>query len=594
MAVTVAELLARLGLDVGPFKQGVQEAQRSSADLMSAMMGVTKPVQEVGEKADQAGTAAKGLGDAFRGVGQQGAYLFGSLGPLILSLGGVGIGLGVAALAAKASISEFTQFSMRVRDLSYLSGASTKDVSILAAGLEDLGVESDTVQVALSKMSAAIVSGDDAFKRLGVSTRDSSGRNKDAVQIFYETVDALGKMSDKTLAASLARDIFGRGWTQMIPLLARGSEEIQRLGEESNKLISPDDIKRTQEYQLAWRDLLNVWERFKISVGREIIIPITVTLKWLTPSGEKVGRESQNWLEAIFGRDMANLIRGGPVTDIGNVYSDVGAARGGMPAPMTGIAGTKPPEYPREMQDRLKYETQLAQLRAQSATAAAVGEAERFAAAKQTIRAMQDEQLAVITLQEAQLDPKMTVELKRLADLRVAINRVAIARIGAEDYKHQQEVSAQADVNSKGWIAAADEQIILDEKVAIFEAQQAEERWKNIQKMQESEIAGWVSVAEERLAQDEKLSLEEVQRLEEHWKNIQKVQDNEISGWVSVAEQEIAASDAAAHAEVSRLEEMWRLPKRLKQIGIEVSLVGREHFDELTARINATRGPCKK
>lgn len=290
MAINVADLVARLGLDVSQFKQGAAEAEQTAKGMGAILYDAAgKPLVKVSEAvtgvkkaAEEAAPSGKGLSDVFRGLGQQGVGLFGALSPLVHSLGGVGLGLGAAALAAKASITEFTTFTQRVRDLSFMSGGSAKDVSILVAGLEDLGVESETVQIAMARMSRAVSEGDPTLIRLGVSLRNASGAQKDGLTLFYETIDALGRVSNETERNAMTMDIFGRGWVNIMEVLRRGSGELRRLGEESNKVISPDDIKRVQEYNLAWRDLLNIWESLKIRAGETVVPFVTTILKRLS------------------------------------------------------------------------------------------------------------------------------------------------------------------------------------------------------------------------------------------------------------------------------------------------------------------------
>jgi hypothetical protein len=256
-------------------------------------------------KLKQAGEELKGI---LSGVSQEGAGLLGRFSGLLSVIGPVGVGIGALAYAAQSSLKEFAAFGTQVRDLAFLSGGTAKQVSVLVSGLEALGVSSEAVETGMNRMSAAVTKGDPVINRLGISIRGANGENKNALQLFYETVDALGKMTNATERNSLSRDIFGRGWTEMLPVLRKGSDAIQKIGEESGKAVTEADLARLAAYKLAVHDIYEIFDRLKINFGAGIVVPVTGILKWLTPSGgtnyptPKPGMTAeQAWREAFPG-----------------------------------------------------------------------------------------------------------------------------------------------------------------------------------------------------------------------------------------------------------------------------------------------------
>jgi hypothetical protein len=232
----------------------------------------------------------------------------------LVAMGSIAGAVSAATYAVHASLDTFTALSNEVRDLSYISGASPEKISGLVDALGDLGISSDTVQTGIAKMSAAIESGSPALTRLGISTRDASGHQKNALVLFYETVDALGGVRGEIERNSLAREMFGKGWTSMIPIIEQGSAALKQMAAESNKVLTADDLKRAREYQLAIANLGDAVDAFMMQHARGIIIPITMAIKWLTPAGEVTPGAPPTTLEEAARMALPGLYKTQPTT----------------------------------------------------------------------------------------------------------------------------------------------------------------------------------------------------------------------------------------------------------------------------------------
>lgn len=73
------------------------------------------------------------------------------------------------------------------------------------------------------------------FKDLGIELK-ADGKGKDTVDLLSEIADQVKKVEDPAKRTAIAMKIFGRGGAQLAPLLAQGSEGIERLREEVKEL----------------------------------------------------------------------------------------------------------------------------------------------------------------------------------------------------------------------------------------------------------------------------------------------------------------------------------------------------------------------
>ena len=110
-----------------------------------------------------------------------------------------------------------------------------------AAELIDTDVS--TIVKAQDKLMGSMTStSEDAqvtFNRLGVVTRETNGDLRDTNDVFWDTIEALGKSTDahgdaitETERDNLAQQLFGKSYRELIPLLTAGRTQWEALTEE--------------------------------------------------------------------------------------------------------------------------------------------------------------------------------------------------------------------------------------------------------------------------------------------------------------------------------------------------------------------------
>ena len=85
-----------------------------------------------------------------------------------------------------------------------------------------------------------------SFNALGVATRESNGDVRDATAVFWDCIDALGRIKDPTERAAKAQDIFGTSWRDLQPLIETGSKAYNSLAEEGRQVavVSQENVDK--------------------------------------------------------------------------------------------------------------------------------------------------------------------------------------------------------------------------------------------------------------------------------------------------------------------------------------------------------------
>lgn len=141
------------------------------------------------------------------------------------------------------AVQDAATFADEILTLSAQSGLATETLQEFRYMAELVDVPLDTITGSLRKLtnnmqSAASGTGSayEAFAALGVSVVDSNGHLRDAEEVFYDTVDALGAMQNETERDAYSMDIFGRSAQDLNPLIIAGSDAIEDYAQEAHEM----------------------------------------------------------------------------------------------------------------------------------------------------------------------------------------------------------------------------------------------------------------------------------------------------------------------------------------------------------------------
>lgn len=249
---------------------------------------------EIGDAAEEAGKGMGNLGDVVNGLTSKlGIQLPDSMktsmnGMLQLDTTTVAVAGGFAAVAAaivkaeKALISMTKEAASNADDLLTLAsvtGTTTDSVQELnyMADLTDVSFDriKDSLKETTNKMQeAATGTGDayEAYKRLKVEITNTDGSLRSAQDVFYDTIDALGEMKNKTERDALAMDLMSESAQELNPLIELGSEKMQEYAQEAHDMgyvLDRDALKSLQAVDDAYARLQKTQEGVKNQLAVE-------------------------------------------------------------------------------------------------------------------------------------------------------------------------------------------------------------------------------------------------------------------------------------------------------------------------------------
>lgn len=163
--------------------------------------------------------------------------------------------------------------------MSSISGMSVETLQEMQYAAEFVDVSVDRLNDGFKDLTAAMKSANTgsedaqkAFAQLGVNITDSNGKLRNAKDVFFETIDALGELEAGTQRDALAMTIFSESARELNPLIDAGSGKLRQLAQQAHDtgyVLSEDAVKSLGKVDDALKELNNTQEGLKNQLAAE-------------------------------------------------------------------------------------------------------------------------------------------------------------------------------------------------------------------------------------------------------------------------------------------------------------------------------------
>lgn len=229
-------------------------------------------------------------------------------------LGGVNVAAGAAVFGLAALVTaivkvekalidvtkESAKFADDILTMTMTTGQSAEQLQEFSYAAELIDVSIDTLQTSLTKLTnnmqnAMNGTGDakKAFEQLGIAVTDSEGNMRTANDVFYETIDALGKVGNATERDALSMDIFGRSAQDLNPLIIQGSDTLREYADEAHNVgyvLDNEALSALGAVDDGFQRLQTTQDAVKNNMAAEFAPYLTSALEDIRALIEKVGK----------------------------------------------------------------------------------------------------------------------------------------------------------------------------------------------------------------------------------------------------------------------------------------------------------------
>lgn len=244
-----------------------------------------------------------------------------------LSLAAAGLGtamLGNAYNAAKTADD--------LNTLSKQTGFSVEELQKMQYASDLVDVSMDTMTGSITKLTKGMASGSKSFETLGVSITDENGNMRNATDVWYDSLQALGKIQNETERDALSMEIFGKSAMEMAGIVDDGGEALKAAGSEAEQLglvLSADTLQAANEFN-------DSIDKLKARAGAAFLEAGASLAETLVPALEKAVEaitKVLQWFSDLDGSTQAFILTvAGLVAAISPVASIIAAVTGAAAA----------------------------------------------------------------------------------------------------------------------------------------------------------------------------------------------------------------------------------------------------------------------
>lgn len=277
-----AQLAVNLTLG-GNFTSGLSQAESSLGRFNAAAMTSGTRTGVLSSAFGVVKTAAVGVGGALEHAGSQIKNLV--TGPL----GMVGLAGGVLGLVGvlKSSISKVEEFGASLEKVQTLTGETALQAGTLILAFQKFGLGADRIativgftEKTLGKLNTTMDSGSKSVSKLealdkqfGLSLVDSNGKVADFSTVLEQLATFYDSNASASTKAYVASQIFGRGYTQMIPILNEGAQGLRDAAQAAQDmgLASTDTVSQLGKFHDQMHALEQQTNVLQLSIGTALL-----------------------------------------------------------------------------------------------------------------------------------------------------------------------------------------------------------------------------------------------------------------------------------------------------------------------------------
>lgn len=174
---------------------------------------------------------------------------------------------------------DVADFADEFNTLSMQSGVAVETLQEWDYASELIDTDFNTMVASLQKLEKTMANSPEKFRELGVRITDASGHMRNAEDVFYDSIDALGRIRNETEQDQAAMDIFGKSATELSGVIRAGSNGLRSYGEEAKSLgliLSSEEVNSAQEMKDAFDRLTKTLEVAKMKIGVQFTPVLTM------------------------------------------------------------------------------------------------------------------------------------------------------------------------------------------------------------------------------------------------------------------------------------------------------------------------------
>ena len=220
--------------------QEIRKNEKALTEIGDEFDDAEKQAEQFGKSLHDTASKAESSGGKFSALG-------GTLKGISIAMGTAFVAVGAVAVSSAKSLTDMTvgaaAYADEILTTATVAGVSAESLQAYKYAAELVDVSMETLTGSMAKQIRSMSSARDgsadmieAYGRLGVAVANADGSLRSGETVYWETIDALGKMEEGAERDALAMQIFGKSAQDLNPLIAQGSAGIAELTDEAKRM----------------------------------------------------------------------------------------------------------------------------------------------------------------------------------------------------------------------------------------------------------------------------------------------------------------------------------------------------------------------
>jgi hypothetical protein len=273
--------------------------QKSYIDSQTKLQKLNNELAENKTKIDKAAKSADSFGGSIRNIASD---LGINVSPALegvaskfdgmdASVGNAIVGIGAIATAFIGCTVAAAGMADELLTLSSTSGVATDELQKMQYASEFLDVGTTTMTGSMTKLTRSMNDArngskelDEAFRTLHLRYKDNNNVLLDSQEVFYQTIDALGKIKNETERDALSMTVFGKSAKDLNPLIEAGSKRLRELGieaEDMGLILSGQALEDLGQFDDNMQKMNATFEATKVQLGLVLLPVLTALTDWI-------------------------------------------------------------------------------------------------------------------------------------------------------------------------------------------------------------------------------------------------------------------------------------------------------------------------
>jgi hypothetical protein len=197
-----------------------------------------------------------------------------------------------AVLAGGAAFKEAVEASQKLAigayDMGRQLGVSATQASVLKVAMDEASVPIDAVNTASGRISQTLSKNEQAFRNLGVATRDSDGNFRNSLDIMTDVNSKLASFKEGTDRNVEGIKIYGRAWKEIEPTIRLTGEAMEEARQKTAALglvVGEQGVQQALQYRTAMAGVHTVFDALEKVVGDALVPVLTTLANWFNSVG---------------------------------------------------------------------------------------------------------------------------------------------------------------------------------------------------------------------------------------------------------------------------------------------------------------------